>query len=198
MLKKPMSWFIFSYAMFQLVLFLMRGENNVFWLVITGIMLIASVFYVYYERHIDSKNLQQSLMTALATSLCIVVLHSVLSVMLPYVQFDYLVNVLPTLGIYFKVQLFVSLFLLIPLHELYFRGYLQSRLMDHYLPYVAIIVTALASSLLFVWTFQPSVVIFFFFVQLILGYSFTLTKRLMTPIVAEILAIILLLMIHGR
>ena len=55
--SKPLIWFVASFIVFHLILFIMWGEHQEYWYLYTGIMLIAGISYVFYQRDITSKRL---------------------------------------------------------------------------------------------------------------------------------------------
>ena len=56
-ISKVLIWFIASFIVFHLILFVMWGEHQEYWYLYTGIMLIAGISYVFYQRDIESKRL---------------------------------------------------------------------------------------------------------------------------------------------
>lgn len=54
-ISKALIWFIASFIVFHLILFVMWGEHQEYWYLYTGIMLIAGISYVFYQRDIESK-----------------------------------------------------------------------------------------------------------------------------------------------
>ena len=50
--SKPLIWFVASFIVFHLILFIMWGEHQEYWYLYTGIMLIAGISYVFYQRDI--------------------------------------------------------------------------------------------------------------------------------------------------
>lgn len=198
MLRKPITWFILSYILFQVILFGMRNEHQVFWHLITGLMLLASISYVFYQRHIDSSRIPYSLLIGIGASIAIVIVHTLLSYAMKDIHYFYVLKTLVSIGVAYKWQLIISLVITVPLHELYMRSLLQDELMDRFNLYIAVLITALASTGLFIWTLNIQLLIFIFIVQIILAVSYALTKRLITPMTGQILAIILLILIHAH
>ncbi|HCX9614034.1 TPA: CPBP family intramembrane metalloprotease, partial [Staphylococcus aureus] len=49
-ISKALTWFIISFIIFHLILFIMWGEHQEYWYLYTGIMLIAGISYVFYQR----------------------------------------------------------------------------------------------------------------------------------------------------
>ncbi len=52
-ISKALTWFIISFIIFHLILFIMWGEHQEYWYLYTGIMLIAGISYVFYQRDIE-------------------------------------------------------------------------------------------------------------------------------------------------
>ncbi|PWZ97923.1 CPBP family intramembrane metalloprotease, partial [Staphylococcus pseudintermedius] len=66
-INKPLLWFILSFIAFHIILMLLWGEHGVYWQLYTGIMLIAGISYVFYQRDFASKRLLTSIAIGLAT-----------------------------------------------------------------------------------------------------------------------------------
>ncbi len=196
--KKPLTWFVITYLIFQLIVILMRNDEQVFWHIMTGLMLFASVSYLFYERSIESKRIPTSVGVGIAASFAIVIVHALISYIIKDVHYFHILKTLVTVGVYYKWQLIITMVVTIPLHELYMRTMLQQRLMEHTSKWAAVLITSLASALLFVWTLNLELVLFIFVIQCILAVSYAYTKRLITPMIGQILAIIILILIHAR
>ncbi|TDM12421.1 CPBP family intramembrane glutamic endopeptidase [Macrococcus lamae] len=197
-IKKPLIWFVFIYIFFQTILILMRHEEQVFWHIITGLMLLSSISYVFYERSIDSRRIPVSIAAGIGASITIVLIHTLASYVTKDVHYFHILKTLVSIGVYYKWQLILSLMITVPLHELFMRSMLQQRLMDITRPWIAILITSAASALLFIWTLNFQLVLFIFIVQCILAVSYAYTKRLITPMIGQILAIVILIFIHAR
>ena len=196
-LKNPLFTFFVTFILFHIVLFMMHGEKQVYWYIYTGLMLVCSIGYIYYERNVDSRRLMDSIITGVLTSFAIVLIHTVLSLIIKDIHYFQVLKSLVHLGVYFKWQLIISLVVAIPLHELFFRSVLQNELMNKYNTLIACLFTSLLSTSLFFWSVNWKVIIFIFIVQMILAASYAHTKRLITPMIGQILSIIILILIHG-
>ncbi|KAA1042616.1 CPBP family glutamic-type intramembrane protease [Macrococcus equipercicus] len=197
-IRKPLLWFIVTYIVFQIILIVMRNEEQVFWHIMTGIMLFSSISYVFYERSIRSKRILISIAAGITASIAILLVYMAASAMTTDVHYFHLLKTLVSIGVYYKWQLIISLIVTVPLHELYMRSMLEQRLMEVTSPWLSVIVTSAASALLFVWTLDSQLVLFIFVVQLLLAVSYAYTKRLITPMIGQILAIVLLIIIYAR
>ncbi len=60
-ISKALTWFIISFIIFHLILFIMWANTREYWYLYTGIMLIAGISYVFYQRDIESKRLLTSI-----------------------------------------------------------------------------------------------------------------------------------------
>ena len=60
-MSKALIWFVISFIIFHAILYVMWGEKQVYWYLYTGIILIAGISYVFYQRDIESKRLLTSL-----------------------------------------------------------------------------------------------------------------------------------------
>ena len=87
----------------------------------------------------------------------------------------------------------VTLLFVIPCHELYMRTVLQ-KINTFSMKWVAILITAICSSSLFIYL-DNWIVTFIFVAQVILSLSYEYTRRIATTSVAQIVAIILLLIL---
>ena len=58
-----------------LILFVMWGEHQEYWYLYTGIMLIAGISYVFYQRDIESKRLLTSIGVGIATGIVLVIIQ---------------------------------------------------------------------------------------------------------------------------
>ena len=75
--SKPLIWFVASFIVFHLILFIMWGEHQEYWYLYTGIMLIAGISYVFYQRDITSKRLLTSIGAVSYTHLTLPTIYSV-------------------------------------------------------------------------------------------------------------------------
>ena len=78
-INAQLIWFISSFVLFHILLFIMKGEKEVFWYLYTGIMLIAGISYIFYQREIKSKRLLQSIGYGLIGAIFLVLLQLLLS-----------------------------------------------------------------------------------------------------------------------
>ncbi|UBH09326.1 type II CAAX prenyl endopeptidase Rce1 family protein [Macrococcus armenti] len=186
------------YSFMHGVLIFLHDEKQVFWYVYTGLLLFSSLGYVFYERNIESKRLFQSIGTGLIAAFIIVFIYTVLLQFHQTITFNGLLREMIKMGVYFKWQLIITLIVAIPLHELYMRALLQDRIMQYIHPIAAIIITSVMSTALFSYAIPLNTIIMIFIVQLVISISYVYTKRLITPIMGEICAIVLLIMIFGR
>ena len=85
----------------------------------------------------------------------------------------------------------------IPCHELYMRTVLQKINTFFITEMGAIIITAICSSSLFIYLDNWWIVTFIFVAQVILSLSYEYTRRIATTSVAQIVAIILLLIFNA-
>ena len=174
------------------------GEHQEYWYLYTGIMLIAGISYVFYQRDIKSKRLLTSIGVGLITALLLIIIQLIFSFISNDLSYTELIKELTKTGVHYKWQMLITLLFVIPCHELYMRTVLQKELNAFHLPYwLQVLITALCSSSLFIYLDNWWIVVFIFVCQLILSLSYHYTRRIATTSVAQIVAIILLLIFHG-
>ncbi|WP_412520009.1 type II CAAX prenyl endopeptidase Rce1 family protein [Staphylococcus simulans] len=194
---KALLWFVISFVVFHIILFIMWGERQEYWYLYTGIMLFAGISYVFYQRDLESKRLLTSIGIGILTAIALIIVQLIMSLMSHDLTYTSLIKDLSRSGVYFKWQILVTLLFVIPCHELYMRTVLQKQLLNLKLPvWAAIVITALASSSLFFYFDQIWLCIFIFIVQAILSISYFYTRRIITTTVAQIVAVVLLLIFH--
>lgn len=197
-INPQLIWFITSFIIFHIILFIMQGEKEVFWYLYTGIMLIAGISYVFYQRDIKSKRLLQSIGYGLIGAIILVLLQLLLSQIYNGLSYASLLKELMHAGVFYKWQMLVTIVIAIPCHELYIRTILQNQLQLKFSqPIIAIVVSALASSSLFLYLDNLAIFMFIFLAQLILSTLYFYTKRIVTSYVAQIAAIIILVIIFS-
>lgn len=196
--SKPLIWFVASFIVFHLILFIMWGEHQEYWYLYTGIMLIAGISYVFYQRDITSKRLLTSIGVGVITGVVLVIIQLIFSLISSQITYTELIKELSRTGVYFKWQMLVTILFVIPCHELYMRAVLQKELNKFRLPrWLTILIPALCSSSLFIYLDKWWIVIFIFIAQIILSLSYQYTRRIVTSSLGQIVAIILLLIFHG-
>ena len=196
--SKPLIWFVASFIVFHLILFIMWGEHQEYWYLYTGIMLIAGISYVFYQRDITSKRLLTSIGVGVITGVVLVIIQLIFSLISSQITYTELIKELSRTGVYFKWQMLITILLVIPCHELYMRAVLQKELNKFRLPrWLTILIPALCSSSLFIYLDKWWIVIFIFIAQVILSLSYQYTRRIVTSSLGQIVAIILLLIFHG-
>ncbi|MGX0244503.1 CPBP family glutamic-type intramembrane protease [Staphylococcus hominis] len=196
--SKPLIWFVASFIVFHLILFIMWGEHQEYWYLYTGITLIASISYVFYQRDITSKRLLTSIGVGVITGVVLVIIQLIFSLISSQITYTELIKELSRTGVYFKWQMLVTILFVIPCHELYMRAVLQKELNKFRLPrWLTILIPALCSSSLFIYLDKWWIVIFIFIAQVILSLSYQYTRRIVTSSLGQIVAIILLLIFHG-
>lgn len=196
--SKPLIWFVASFIVFHLILFIMWGEHQEYWYLYTGIMLIAGISYVFYQRDITSKRLLTSIGVGVITGIVLVMIQLIFSLISSQITYTELIKELSRTGVYFKWQMLVTILFVIPCHELYMRAVLQKELNKFRLPrWLTILIPALCSSSLFIYLDKWWIVIFIFIAQVILSLSYQYTRRIVTSSLGQIVAIILLLIFHG-
>ena len=196
--SKPLIWFVASFIVFHLILFIMWGEHQEYWYLYTGIMLIAGISYVFYQRDITSKRLLTSIGVGVITGVVLVIIQLIFSLISSQITYTELIKELSRTGVYFKWQMLVTILFVIPCHELYMRAVLQKELNKFRLPrWLTILIPALCSSSLFIYLDKWWIVIFIFIAQVILSLSYQYTRHIVTSSLGQIVAIILLLIFHG-
>ena len=196
--SKPLIWFVASFIVFHLILFIMWGEHQEYWYLYTGIMLIAGISYVFYQRDITSKRLLTSIGVGVITGVVLVIIQLIFSLISSQITYTELIKELSRTGVYFKWQMLVTILFVIPCHELYMRAVLQKELNKFRLPrWITILIPALCSTSLFIYLDKWWIVIFIFIAQVILSLSYQYTRRIVTSSLGQIVAIILLLIFHG-
>ncbi|WBF52154.1 type II CAAX prenyl endopeptidase Rce1 family protein [Macrococcoides canis] len=186
------------YAFMHVVLLLLRDETQVFWYVYTGLLLFSSLGYIFYERNITSKRLMTSIGVGVITSVIIILIYYVLLQMNIALSFTALLSELVAMGVYYKWQLIITLVVAVPLHELFMRALLQDNLSRYMHPVAAAVISSLLSALLFSYAVNIKVVAMLLIIQLILSFSYLYTKRLITPVLGAVIAIIALIIIYGQ
>lgn len=196
--SKALIWFVISFIIFHAILFVMWGEHQEYWYLYTGIMLIAGISYVFYQRDIASKRLLTSIGMGIITSVALIIIQLIFSLISSELSYASLIKELSRTGVYFKWQMLVTLLFVIPCHELYIRTVLQKGLIKYNLPkWASILIVAICSSSLFIYLDNWWIVFFIFVAQFILSLSYEYTRRIATTTIGQIVAIILLLIFHG-
>ena len=197
-ISKALVWFIISFLVFHVILYIMWGEKQEYWYLYTGIMLIAGVSYVFYQRDIESKRLLTSIGVGIMSGLALIIIQLIFAAISYDLKYSELIKELTRTGVYFKWQMLVTLLFVIPCHELYMRTVLQKELIKLNIPnWLSIIITALCSASLFYYLDNLWIVSFIFIVQILLSISYLYTRRIATTVIAQIVAVVLLLIFHG-
>lgn len=197
-ISKSLIWFIISFIIFHLILYVMWGEHQEYWYLYTGIMLIAGISYIFYQRDIESKRLLTSIGVGIITSIALIIVQLIFSVISSDLTYTALIKELTRTGVNWKWQMLVTLLAVIPCHELYMRTVLQKGLNTiHFPKWLSIIIVAICSSSLFIYLDNWWIVIFIFVAQVVLSVSYEYTRRIATTSIAQIVAIILLLIFNS-
>ncbi|MEB6037574.1 CPBP family glutamic-type intramembrane protease [Staphylococcus pseudoxylosus] len=197
-LSKALIWFIVSFLAFHLILYVMWGEKQEYWYLYTGIMLIAGVSYVFYQRDIESKRLLTSLGIGIITGIVLIIIQLIIAAIATDIKYAELIKELTRTGVYYKWQMLVTLVFVIPCHELYMRTVLQKELLKLNLPsWLGIIITAFCSASLFYYLDNLWIVFFVFVIQIVLSLSYFYTRRIATTVIAQIVAVVILLIFNA-
>ncbi|RIL29831.1 CPBP family intramembrane metalloprotease [Staphylococcus gallinarum] len=197
-MSKALIWFVISFIIFHVILYVMWGEKQVYWYLYTGIMLIAGISYVFYQRDIESKRLLTSLGIGIFVGVILILIQLITSAMVADLKYSELIKELTRTGVYFKWQMLVTLVFVIPCHELYMRTVLQKELLKLNTPgWIGVIISALCSASLFFYLDKMWIVFFVFLVQIVLSISYLYTRRIATSVVAQIVAVVILLLFHA-
>ncbi|MFV5900402.1 type II CAAX prenyl endopeptidase Rce1 family protein [Staphylococcus gallinarum] len=197
-MSKALIWFVISFIIFHAILYVMWGEKQVYWYLYTGIMLIAGISYVFYQRDIESKRLLTSLGIGILVGVVLILIQLITSAMVADLKYSELIKELTRTGVYFKWQMLVTLVFVIPCHELYMRTVLQKELLKLNIPgWIGVIISALCSASLFFYLDKMWIVFFVFLVQIVLSISYLYTRRIATSVVAQIVAVVILLLFHA-
>lgn len=197
-LSKALIWFIVSFLVFHIILYVMWGEKQEYWYLYTGIMLIAGVSYVFYQRDIESKRLLTSLGIGIITGIVLIVIQLIIAAIATDIKYAELIKELTRTGVYYKWQMLVTLVFVIPCHELYMRTVLQKELLKLNLPsWLGNIITAFCSASLFYYLDNLWIVFFVFIVQIVLSLSYFYTRRIATTVIAQIVAVVILLIFNA-
>lgn len=192
-MSKALIWFVISFIIFHVILYVMWGEKQVYWYLYTGIMLIAGISYVFYQRDIESKRLLTSLGIGILVGVVLILIQLITSAMVADLKYSELIKELTRTGVYFKWQMLVTLVFVIPCHELYMRTVLQKELLKLNIPgWIGVIISALCSASLFFYLDKMWIVFFVFLVQIVLSISYLYTRRIATSVVAQIVAVVIL------
>ncbi|MCE5033347.1 CPBP family intramembrane metalloprotease [Staphylococcus cohnii] len=197
-ISNALIWFIVSFIAFHIILYIMWGEKQEYWYLYTGIMLIAGISYIFYQRDIESKRLLTSLGIGIITGIVLIIVQLILAVISSDIQYTALIKELTRTGVYFKWQMLVTLLFVIPCHELYMRTVLQKELLKLNIPmWLSVLITAICSASLFFYLDKMWIVFFVFIVQIVLSLSYYYTRRIATTVIAQIVAVVILLIFHG-
>ncbi|WP_210124058.1 CPBP family glutamic-type intramembrane protease [Staphylococcus sp. GDY8P91P] len=197
-ISNALIWFIVSFIVFHIILYIMWGEKQEYWYLYTGIMLIAGISYIFYQRDIESKRLLTSLGIGIITGIILIIIQLVLAAISSDIQYASLIKELTRTGVYFKWQMLVTLLFVIPCHELYMRTVLQKELLKSNIPmWLSVLITAICSASLFFYLDKMWIVFFVFIVQIVLSLSYYYTRRIATTVIAQIVAVVILLIFHG-
>src|SRR5699024_5153635 len=197
-ISNALIWFIVSFIVFHIILYIMWGEKQEYWYLYTGIMLIAGISYIFYQRDIESKRLLTSLGIGIITGIVLIIIQLVLAAISSDIQYASLIKELTRTGVYFKWQMLVTLLFVIPCHELYMRTVLQKELLKLNIPmWLSVLITAICSASLFFYLDKMWIVFFVFIVQIVLSLSYYYTRRIATTVIAQIVAVVILLIFHG-
>lgn len=110
-ISKALTWFIISFIIFHLILFIMWGEHQEYWYLYTGIMLIAGISYVFYQRDIESKRLLTSIGVGIITAIILIMLQLLFSLITSNLSYSSLIKELARTGVNWKWQMLVTLLL---------------------------------------------------------------------------------------
>ncbi|MDR5648978.1 CPBP family glutamic-type intramembrane protease [Staphylococcus nepalensis] len=197
-ISNALIWFIISFTVFHIILYIMWGEKQEYWYLYTGIMLIAGISYIFYQRDIESKRLLTSLGMGIITGIVLIIIQLIIAAISPDIKYASLIKELTRTGVYFKWQMLVTLLFVIPCHELYMRTVLQKELLKLNIPmWLSVLITAICSASLFFYLDKMWIVFFVFIVQLVLSLSYYYTRRIATTVIAQIVAVVILLIFHG-
>ncbi|WP_210129399.1 CPBP family glutamic-type intramembrane protease [Staphylococcus sp. GDX8P66P] len=197
-ISNALIWFIVSFIVFHIILYIMWGEKQEYWYLYTGIMLIAGISYIFYQRDIESKRLLTSLGIGIITGIVLIIVQLILAVISSDIQYTALIKELTRTGVYFKWQMLVTLLFVIPCHELYMRTVLQKELLKLNIPmWLSVLITVICSASLFFYLDKMWIVFFVFIVQIVLSLSYYYTRRIATTVIAQIVAVVILLIFHG-
>lgn len=111
--SKALIWFVISFIIFHAILFVMWGEHQEYWYLYTGIMLIAGISYVFYQRDIASKRLLTSIGMGIITSVALIIIQLIFSLISSELSYASLIKELSRTGVYFKWQMLVTLLFVI-------------------------------------------------------------------------------------
>ena len=98
--SKALIWFIISFIVFHAILFVMWGEHQEYWYLYTGIMLIAGISYVFYQRDIASKRLLTSIGIGIITSIVLIIVQLIFSLISSELSYASLIKELSRTGVY--------------------------------------------------------------------------------------------------
>lgn len=117
-ISKALIWFLLSFIVFHIILFIMWGEKQEYWYLYTGIMLIAGISYIFYQRDIESKRLLTSLGVGIVTGIVLIIIQLIIAAISSDIKYLELIKELTRTGVYFKWQMLITLVFVIPCHEL--------------------------------------------------------------------------------
>ncbi len=126
-ISKALTWFIISFIIFHLILFIMWGEHQR-WYLYTGIMLIAGISYVFYQRDIESKRLLTSIGVGIITAIILIMLQLLFSLITSNLSYSSLIKELARTGVNWKWQMLVTLLFRHSMSRVIYDNCLQKRI----------------------------------------------------------------------
>ncbi len=94
------------------------AKHQEYWYLYTGIMLIAGISYVFYQRDIESKRLLTSIGVGIITAIILIMLQLYESIGSEFKLYSSLIKELARTGVNWQ-WLSATLLFVIPCHELY-------------------------------------------------------------------------------
>ncbi|RIP21825.1 CPBP family intramembrane metalloprotease, partial [Staphylococcus gallinarum] len=108
-ISKALIWFVVSFIVFHIILLVMWGEKQEYWYLYTGIMLIAGISYIFYQRDIESKRLLTSLGVGIITGIVLIIIQLIIAAIASDIKYAELIKELTRTGVYYKWQMLVTL-----------------------------------------------------------------------------------------
>lgn len=104
-----MVYYKFHYISSHIIYYV--GEHQEYWYLYTGIMLIAGISYVFYQRDIESKRLLTSIGVGIITAIILIILQLLFSLITSNLSYSSLIKELARTGVNWKWQMLVTLLL---------------------------------------------------------------------------------------
>ncbi len=161
-------------------------------------MLIAGISYVFYQRDIESKRLLTSIGVGIITAIILIMLQLLFSLITSNLSYSSLIKELARTGVNWKWQMFSNFTFCHSMSRVIYENCFTKRINTFFNTEMgSYINNCNLFSSLFIYLDNWWIVTFIFVAQVILSLSYEYTRRIATTSVAQIVAIILLLIFNA-